>query len=50
MSATTDIPFKSDVVTQALGAEAATRFRCGTGISCFDACCGQAAITPRQQT
>ena len=49
MSATTDIPFKSDVVPQALGAEAEIRFRCHKGFSCFNACCRQAAFTPRQQ-
>ena len=45
MSGTFDIPFKSDVVPQALDAEAEIRFRCRTGISCFNACCRQADIT-----
>ena len=49
MSATIDIPLDRDVVPQALGAAAEIRFRCCTGISCFNACCRQAAITPRQQ-
>lgn len=45
MSGTFDIPFKSDVVPQALDAEAEIRFRCRKGISCFNACCRQADIT-----
>lgn len=49
MSGTFDIPFKRDVVPQALGAEAEIRFRCQKGISSFNACCRQAAITQRQQ-
>lgn len=45
MSESFEIPFKSDVVPNMLTADASIKFRCHTGISCFNACCKRADIT-----
>ena len=42
---TFDIPFKSNVVPTMLEQDTEIRFRCHTGISCFNACCRNADVT-----
>ena len=40
-----DIPFRSAVMPEALGADSRIRFRCHPDIACFNACCKQADVT-----
>ena len=40
-----DIPFKSSILPKLLEEDTRIRFRCHTGISCFNACCRRADVT-----
>jgi hypothetical protein len=40
-----DIPFKSSILPKLLVEDTRIRFRCHTGISCFNACCKRADVT-----
>ncbi len=42
---TPEIPFKSSILPTLLEEETRIRFRCHTGISCFNACCKRADVT-----